>query len=215
MVTRARPEPNQLAAVQARPRRVLSKQQRLDEIVAAATDLFHEQGYEQTSVNQLADRLEMSIGGLYRYLSTKSDALVMVCENIYGDLPEQLARAAEANTEPHARAEAVIGQYLRACLDNRALILLMYREYRNLPEDAQTRYKELETSIANQIQAVVDDGIRSETFHAIDSALFALNVLLVGHQPALKGWQLPKALRSQGAYIKSQTALLMQTLTRQ
>lgn len=51
-----------------------------DKLIEAARDLFHLQGYAQTSVSQILKRAEVNAGSLYYYFPTKEDLLTAVLE---------------------------------------------------------------------------------------------------------------------------------------
>lgn len=153
-----------------------------------ATQLIKERGYDAFSVNELAERAGISVGGLYRYITTKSDVLVMVCEGIYGSLRSQLVEVAAAHEEPVDKLAAVTETYLHACEANREHILLMYREYRHLPPDAQQRYMAREQAIADVFADVILAGVRRGAFRQVDPSAVSHAILLLGHLPALKGW---------------------------
>lgn len=189
------------------------RRQRLATIVSEATRLFHERGYEATSVNDLAAALDMSVGGLYRYIDTKSDLLVMVCEDIYGNLPAQLASIAEEPGAPSPRLVTLLDVYFRSCVLNRPLILLMYREYRHLPAPAKARFQEREEAIAALFQRVVDQGTASGDFAVgVDSWTLAHDIVLIGHLPALKSWAFRAGGRKPDDPVDHQTRVIFQSL---
>ncbi len=189
------------------------RNRRLATIVSEATRLFHERGYETTPVNALATALEMSIGGLYRYIETKSDLLVMVCENIYGDLLTELAAIADEPAMPSRRLVTLLDRYLRSCVANRSLILLMYREYRHLPGPARVRFQQREEAIAALLQRVLDEGIAAGDFAAeVDSWSLAHDMVLLGHLPALKSWALRGSGRTGTDLVNHQVRLVCQAL---
>jgi AcrR family transcriptional regulator len=74
--------------------------QRRGHITAVATQQIMERGFENLSVNDLAAAVGISVGGMYRYINTKTDLLVMVCQDIYGGLRDQLGDLA-AGPEPN------------------------------------------------------------------------------------------------------------------
>jgi AcrR family transcriptional regulator len=168
------------------------KAQRRAAIVAMATRLFTRDGYDATSVNDVADALQMSVGGLYRYIDTKSDLLTLVCEDIYGTLADSLDSLASAPGDAAAKLLDATAVYLRACAENRSLILLMYREYRHLPPAAQHRYREREREIAEIFRRLVTSlrESRGERPDEPRAELLALDIVLLGHAPAVKGWSL-------------------------
>ncbi len=185
---------------------------RLHDIVTTAASLFKERGYENTSVNDLAAELKMSIGGLYRYIATKSDVLTLVCEDIYGDLPDALTAIASQDRLPRSRMRALLETYFGSCHSSRALILLMYREYRHLQASAQKRFKAREEAIADVFERVIDEGIRRREFGRLDAWTLAHEIVLLGHFPALKGWTARAAGRSASDVVAAQVGLILRAL---
>ncbi|OYD67183.1 TetR/AcrR family transcriptional regulator [Rhodococcus sp. OK302] len=189
----------------------VSREERLSQLQAVATRHIIERGFDSVSVNELAEDLGMSVGGLYRYIQTKSDLLVMACENIYGGLRETLAEiTTSGERELPEKLRLMIEVYLRECLRNREQILLMYREYRHLPEDAHRRYKERELGITGLFADVIGVGVRHGLFRDVHVQLLAQDVVLLGHLPALKGWAV-KDVESD-VFVGEHVALIMTRL---
>ena len=167
----------------------LSREERRSQLQAVATRHIIERGFDSVSVNELAEDLGLSVGGLYRYIQTKSDLLVMACETIYGGLRETLAEIATSSEHDlPEKLRLMIEVYFRECVRNREQILLMYREYRHLPEDAHRRYKDRELGITGLFADLIGAGVRRGLFVDVHVQLLAQDVVLLGHLPALKGW---------------------------
>ncbi|CQD24326.1 TetR family transcriptional regulator [Mycobacterium lentiflavum] len=142
-------------------------------------------------MNDLARDLDISVGGLYRYIKTKSDLLVMVCETIYGGLRDTLAEiATSSDRELPEKLRVAMSVYLEECLKNREQILLMYREYRHLPQEAHRRYKDRELGIVGIFADLISSGMRRGCFRPVDPQVIAQDIVFLGHLPALKGWAL-------------------------
>jgi len=169
------------------------------------------QGYESFSVNDLAAAAGLSVGGLYRYISTKSDLLVMACEDIYDGLHEALLKAVSAAAGSEDQVRSAFALYLSSCADTRDEVMLLYREYKHLPVEAQSRFKEREAHIADLFAALIAQGQASGVFGDLDPAVVAQDMILLGHLPALKGW----AVRSleAGRLATEQVDLLLRALT--
>ena len=176
-----------------------------------ATQLIQERGFDRVSVNDLAERAQMSVGGLYRYIKNKSDLLVMACEGIYGGLHEEITAAAEG--EDHAeRLRRAMTTYFDACRTNREQILLMYREYRNLPADAKQRYVVREQAITDLFADIIRTGVTAGTFRVLDANIVAHDIVFLGHFPALKGWA-AKAHPESTGLVGAQVDFLLGSLT--
>lgn len=59
--------------------------QRRANIMRAATEVFIEQGYEQTSMKHVMDAAGVSRGGLYQYFSNKEDLFEAILEDVLDD----------------------------------------------------------------------------------------------------------------------------------
>jgi AcrR family transcriptional regulator len=74
-------------------------------VMRVALELFSEQGYDRTSLRQIADRLQITKAALYYHFKTKEDLL----EGILGDfavrLTELVAWGREHPAAPETRAE--------------------------------------------------------------------------------------------------------------
>ncbi|MHA5022583.1 TetR/AcrR family transcriptional regulator [Streptomyces sp. SD35] len=87
------------AASQSVGRRERKKQEKLDRIVAAASELFAEHGVDEVTTQQIADKADIGTGTLFLYAKTKGELLLLV----------QNAKYAEALERGRADAEAVPG----------------------------------------------------------------------------------------------------------
>ena len=59
-------------------RRERAKRDKRERIMAAARELFAERGVSGVTTQQVADRADVAIGTLYRYVATKAEFLIMV-----------------------------------------------------------------------------------------------------------------------------------------
>jgi len=164
--------------------------ERRRQLVALSTRGIFEQGYDKFSVNDLAAAAGLSVGGLYRYISTKSDLLVMACEDIYGGLYEALVQAARESSGSETQLRTAFSLYLASCEAAKDQVLLLYREYQHLPRAEQGRYKDREARIADFFSEVITAGQRSGEFAEADAKTVAQDMVLLGHLPALKSWTL-------------------------
>jgi AcrR family transcriptional regulator len=165
-------------------------EQRRQELVAMASRLIFERGFDNLSVNDLAEGMGMSVGGMYRYIKTKTDLLVMACEGIYGDLRDRVVEVARGPQDVAGMLRDAIAVYFDACNNNRDLILLTYREYQHLPPDAQRRYQDREEAIADVFADLIRSGMGRGVFNQVNAEIVARDIIMLGHMPALKGWSL-------------------------
>jgi AcrR family transcriptional regulator len=76
-------------------RRERNKQQKLDRITAAASELFAEHGVEDVTTQQIADKADVGTGTLFLYAKTKGELLLLVQNAHYVEALERGRAAAE------------------------------------------------------------------------------------------------------------------------
>ncbi|MFE7902952.1 TetR/AcrR family transcriptional regulator [Streptomyces sp. NPDC057424] len=77
-------------------RRERNKQEKLDRIVAAASELFAEHGVDEVTTQQIADQADIGTGTLFFYAKTKGELLLLVQNAKYVEALEQGRADAEA-----------------------------------------------------------------------------------------------------------------------
>jgi AcrR family transcriptional regulator len=87
-------------SVASRPigRRERNKQEKLDRIIAAASELFAEHGVDEVTTQQIADKADIGTGTLFLYAKTKGELLLLVQNAKYVEALEQ--GRADAETVP-------------------------------------------------------------------------------------------------------------------
>jgi TetR/AcrR family transcriptional regulator, cholesterol catabolism regulator len=175
-----------------RQERARQRRRHLSEVVM---QLIQERGFDAVSVNEVAERASMSIGGLYRHIDTKSDLLEMVCDEINLDLLAEMKTAARAAHGVTAKLEAAIRVYWSRHWDSSASILVAYREYQSFNEVAKKRYRDEERQLAEYLSDLIRAGVAVDEFRAVDDRLLAHEIILLSHMRALKGWAFKDRLR--------------------
>jgi len=89
-------------------RRERNKQQKLDRITAAATELFAEYGVEDVTTQQIADKADIGTGTLFLYAKTKGELLLLVQNAHYAEALERGRAAAETTQDALGAVMAVV-----------------------------------------------------------------------------------------------------------
>ncbi|GAB3566303.1 TetR family transcriptional regulator [Amycolatopsis endophytica] len=78
-----------------------------ERIQRVALDLFVEQGYEKTSLREIAEKLEVTKAALYYHFRTKEDIVHSLIEDIGSSLDEIVAWAGEQDRSVRTRQEVL------------------------------------------------------------------------------------------------------------
>lgn len=159
-------------------------------LIQTTIELTYRKGFESLSVQEIADHAGISVGGLYRHIETKSDLLVMACEDIFDDLKEGMIEAMEHESSISEKLRVAITTYGKSCFERSDVIRVTYREFLSLPHEARTRFKDQENEIAQVLQDVIRAGIYAEVFLPVDARIIALEIMFLAHMSSLKNWAL-------------------------
>jgi len=101
---------------------------RLSQILAHATDVFYERGYEGASMRDLSRASGMSLAGLYHYCESKEKLLYLIQKHTFSTIVEKLReRLAEAD-DAEARIRIFILNHLEYFLANQRAMKVLSHE---------------------------------------------------------------------------------------
>lgn len=96
-------------------------------IIEAASGLFHERGYEETSIQNIAERADTGVGTLYGYFPSKEDILREVLVAARDEALQEYFSAIDEQTpaiDRVCRAIDTTSSYLR---DHRAILVAVFQ----------------------------------------------------------------------------------------
>jgi AcrR family transcriptional regulator len=89
-------------------RRERNKQEKLDRITAAATELFAERGVDDVTTQEIADKADIGAGTLFLYAKSKGELLLLVQNSTYAAALEEGQAAAEHITDTLDAVMAIV-----------------------------------------------------------------------------------------------------------
>jgi AcrR family transcriptional regulator len=183
-------------------------QRRRKEIVAAATELFSKQGFDRTTIKEIASLAGISSGLVYQYVREKDDVLLLVILDVVDAYAREIPRALEGLDDPVDRLVATVGAYCRVVDKRRAATVLAYRSTKSLARDRRRLIQERELETNAMISAAIADCIRSRLLRKINVDVLTYQIVLIAHGWALKSWYLKSRL-SIDQYIRDSLDILL------
>jgi AcrR family transcriptional regulator len=153
-------------------RRERNKQQKLDRITAAASELLAEHGIEDVTTQQIADKADIGTGTLFLYAKTKGELLLLVQNAHYAEALEQGRADAETTPDPLDAVLAIVRPIVecnRVQVDNGRTYL---REM-VFGDPTEPRHAEALSIVAQTEEAIATVLGRHELFSAGDAATTA------------------------------------------
>ncbi|HZP63831.1 MAG TPA: TetR/AcrR family transcriptional regulator [Terriglobales bacterium] len=101
---------------------------RLAKILAHATDVFYEKGYEGASIRDLSRSSGMSLAGLYYYFDSKEKLLYLIQKHTFNTVIHRLRERLREASDPEKRIRAFILNHLEYFLANRKAMKVLSHE---------------------------------------------------------------------------------------
>ncbi|WBL36708.1 TetR/AcrR family transcriptional regulator [Tepidiforma flava] len=155
-------------------------------ILDAASRLFHEQGFEDTSIQQIAELADTGVGTLYGYFASKEDLLREVLRVSRDDAVARYRAAVAGDTPAIDRVCTALGtmaEYLEA---HRRLLVSVFR--------LAARSESFEDDYAEWLQRsfteLIESGIRSGEFRPVpaDAAARMLMTTMMTASLGIGAW---------------------------
>ncbi len=145
--------------------------------IEVAASLFYERGYENTSLDAIAERMNVTKPFIYAHFVSKAELLAEICSR---GIASALAALDSVSTtvpgSPHARLEQVGKRFVSAVLKSQRYIAIFAREEKNLAPEDFRRISEMRRTFDHRLVKLLDEGVASEEFDIADTRMAALAI---------------------------------------
>lgn len=186
-------------------------ERRRSQLTQAAIAAFSEKGFHPTTIRDIAERADVSIGLIYQYVEFKEDLLFLALVEVLESYRRQIPAALEGVEGPLPRFRAAVLAYCRVNDTSRDATVLAYRETKSLDRARRNIIKRMECDTNELIAACVRDCIAGGLFVEIDIELFTHQLILVSHGWALKAWRLQEKM-SVEQYVDRSLDLMLKAI---
>ena len=137
-------------------RRQREREKRYQTIFKAAEKLFARQGYHKTSMEQVADRAEVSVGTVYFYFKNKEDLLVHLIGDIGYQLRNLLGREfSKSDGSLDGLASAGIVFFDEFCTQYPERLAIFFRESAGQSEAVEIHRKKIFNKLIEDVEAAL------------------------------------------------------------
>ncbi|HKY90135.1 MAG TPA: TetR/AcrR family transcriptional regulator [Nevskiaceae bacterium] len=148
------------------------REERRSEILDAAAKVFCERGYQGAAMAEIANRLDLVEGAIYKHFETKRELLNRVLERWYERLHDETERHLAGIRGDRERLRYLVWRHLRALADDPQMCRLIFTEVRSEAAYLESELHRLNKRYTELLMGVLKGGVRSGAFRkAIAPAL--------------------------------------------
>ncbi len=117
-------------------------------LLKKAVELFHERGYPNVSVEDIATAAELSAASaVYRYYRSKSDLLAAAFRRAADRMAGAIGPATASSNSPAEALSKLIDLYVAGCFAERELTFVYYAEFGHIPAEERTMLRNVQRLI--------------------------------------------------------------------
>jgi len=161
---------------------------RMSEILAHATEVFCEKGYEGASMRDLSRATGMSLAGLYYYFESKERLLFLIQKHTFTTIVARLKKRLEHVSDPEGRIRVFILNHLEYFLANQAAMKVLSHEAEALKNGFAVELAATKREYYRICVGMLDDlkrerGLDFSTRLAVLSLFGMMNWIYTWHNP--------------------------------
>jgi AcrR family transcriptional regulator len=173
---------------------------RMQEIIRVAAELFGERGYDAVSLEDVAERLDVTKGSLYYYFASKDELGTAAIETLGAEWTTRLEQLPEAQDGPPSkRLRALIREQVTVAVRDYPAALRLYLAPNDWPQAQRGRIKELRRRHDQLFRTVIEEGVASGDFTVttVDTVLQCMHAAMTQAPvwcASLKGPEMDRAI---------------------
>lgn len=105
---------------------------RRDELIEVAARIFHEKGYDATSIQDVAEALGILKGSIYYYIDSKEDLLFEVVQEVHETALANMERLRKLDVDPLVKLRMFVEEHVRHIIDNLVKAAVFFHDYGSL-----------------------------------------------------------------------------------
>lgn len=142
-------------------------------IVDAARRLFYEKGYERTTLDDIAERLEVTKQFIYSYYKNKTELLHEISTQCISECLRTQSRILASKQPLPEKLARIVDEVAQVIISYQAHTIIYLREEMNLDPEVARTIREQRNEFDHRTMKLLREGTRNGSFHVTDERITA------------------------------------------
>jgi len=149
-------------------KRQKEKVNRRKEIMRIATKLFADKGYHGSSLNEVAEQMEMTKAALYYHIRSKEEILKEICDSVLDSAMKDWEQVSKSNISLGDKLRWFIAENVKGCTEGQDVMAVLFESSHALSPDAQANVRKQRKAFDQALEDVLEEGIQQGLFNIRD-----------------------------------------------
>jgi TetR/AcrR family transcriptional regulator, cholesterol catabolism regulator len=150
---------------------------RKEVILEKAAHLFRKNGFNATSMRDLAENVGVEAASLYNHINSKAELLQEICFKIANKFTGHMDEVVGSDQTAIAKIEAILRFHIRQMIHNFEEVYVSDREWKHLTDPYLSNFKGQRRTHRQRIASIIEEGIRKGEIKKIDAPTAVLILL--------------------------------------
>lgn len=150
---------------------------RKEVILEKAAHLFRKNGFNATSMRDLAENVGVEAASLYNHINSKAELLQEICFKIANKFTGHMDEVVASDQTAIAKIEAILRFHIRQMIHNFEEVYVSDREWKHLTDPYLSNFKSQRRTHRQRIASIIEEGIKKEEIKKIDAPTAVLILL--------------------------------------
>lgn len=142
------------------------------QILSAAESLFARQGYDSTTIDQIARAAGLTKGAVYYFFKSKAELFCLIVDQGIGYIEKECRAMLEARRSTREIAQDVISFYVNMSYDNASIFLILFGR-RSADPDVRVLFDERVRRLLDCIRGIFQSGMDGGLLRPVDAGILA------------------------------------------
>lgn len=155
----------------------LFQDDRAGNIYRTAAQMIYEKGFDATSMNEIAEAVELTKPGLYYYVKGKKELLFAIMSFAMDQLDRNVVEPAKQIADPRRRLETIVAEHARLLTHEPGAVAILIDEVGGLPDEQRRAITRRKRSYVDLLRGTLDELKGRGELRAIDTTVAAFSLL--------------------------------------
>lgn len=147
------------------------------DIIQAAAQIFRKKGYHATSMQDIADAVDLQKATLYHHVENKQDILFTILEHALDLLIGDMRAVVDSDLSPNEKLRLAMQVYMGRLTGDADLAAVLLLEYRSLEKRLRSRHAERRDRYETLWRKIVEEGVEQGVFRQIDVSMATFAIM--------------------------------------
>jgi AcrR family transcriptional regulator len=147
------------------------------DIIQAAAQIFREKGYHGTSMQDIADAVQLQKASIYHHVESKQDILFTILEQALDMLIADMRAVVDSDLSPDEKLQLAMQVYIGRLTEDSDLSTVLLLEHRSLEDELRIKHNKRRDRYEILWRQMVQEGVDQGVFRPVDVSIVAFALL--------------------------------------